>query len=279
MSNQNNGQAVAQSNGNQPPAKNKVQVLQDFFEKESVQQQLKNAMNDNANEFIASVVDLYAGDSYLMQCDPGQVAMQALKAAVLKLPVIKALGYAYIVPYKNVPTLIIGYKGLIQLAIRTNQYRVINADVVYEGEYRSLNKLTGEYDLSGEKKSDNVIGYFAHFEMKSGFSKTLFMTKERVIAHAKKYSKSFNNQNSAWNTDFDSMAMKTVLRGLISHWGYMTTEMQSALSEDDQDIAEKTLDEIRRNGNKTPMSMDLGGVEDAIPGDENQGTKQNGVPF
>lgn len=283
MTTQNNGHAASQQNGASAPAiqKSKGELMMDFFQKDSVQQQLKNALKDNASEFIASVVDLYTGDKTLISCDPAQVAMQALKAAVLKLPIIKALGFAYIVPYKGVPTFVIGYKGLIQLAIRTNQYKIINADVVYEGEFRSANKLTGEYDLNGAKKSDKVIGYFAHFELTSGFSKTLFMTKERVEAHAKKYSKSYSQDYSPWKTEFDAMALKTVVRGLISHWGIMSTEMQSALTDDDRDVAEKTLDEIRQNGNRTPMSMNTSVIDEAeMAGDSNHSNpSQNGPAF
>jgi len=238
----------------------KSEVMLSFFEKETVKTQLKNAMHDHADSFIASVIDLYTGDNTLQNCHPELVGMQALKAAVLKLPIIKSLGFAYIVPYKDktgasIPQFMIGYKGLLQLAIRTNQYRIINADVVYEGEYRSANKLTGEFDLSGTRKNDTIVGYFAYFETKEGFSKTLFMSKERVTAHAQKYSKSFNQNSSPWKTEFDAMAIKTVLRGLISHWGIMTTELQSAITDDDRDVAEKVLNEIQANSNKKEMSF------------------------
>jgi len=254
----------------------KSELMLSFFEKDTVRTQLKNAMQDNADSFIASVIDLYTGDDTLQNCHPELVGMQALKAAVLKLPIIKALGFAYIVPFKKdgkqIPQFMIGYKGLIQLAIRTNQYRIINADVVYDGEYRSANKLTGEFDLTGQKKSDAIIGYFAHFETKEGFSKTLFMTKERVTAHAQKYSKSFNQNYSPWKTEFDAMAIKTVLRGLISHWGIMSTEMQTAITDDDRDVAERTLQEIKTNANKKDMSFDAVDEADQVNEDQNQNT-------
>lgn len=258
---------TTQSTTNLPEKKpqTKAEVMMSFFEKDTVQAQLKNAMNDNADAFIASVIDLYTGDDTLKNCHPELVGMQALKAAVLKLPIIKSLGFAYIVPFnkngQQVPQFIIGYKGLIQLAVRTNQYRIINADVVYEGEFRSANKLTGEFDLTGQKKSDTVIGYFAYFETKEGFSKTLFMSKERVTAHAAKYSKSYNTPSSPWKTEFDAMAIKTVLRGLISHWGIMSTELQTAITDDDKDVAEQALKEIKNNANKKEMSFS--NVEDA----------------
>lgn len=254
MTTQNNNKSV--STVPEKKELTKSELMMSFFEKDTVKVQLSNALQDNANSFIASVIDLYTSDNTLIKCHPELVAMQALKAAVLKLPIIKALGFAYIVPFKDVPQFVIGYKGLLQLAIRTNQYRIINADVVFNGEFRSANKLTGEFDLSGQKKTDEVVGYFAYFETKEGFSKTLFMSKERVTAHAQKYSKSYANASSPWKTEFDAMAIKTVLRGLISHWGIMSTEMQAALNDDDRDIAEKTIEEIKTNGNNKPMKFD-----------------------
>lgn len=248
-----------QNNNQLEKAPTKFDALRLFIAKDTVQDQLKNAVGDNADAFAASIIDLYTGDSYLQNCQPELVVMQSMKAAVLKLPVIKSLGFAYIVPYKSdgklIPQLQIGYKGLIQLAIRTNQYRIIHTEEVYEGEYRSSNKLTGEFDLSGQKVSEKVIGYFAHFEMKSGFSKTLYMTKEKVEAHAKKYSKSYNQASSPWKTEFDAMAKKTVLRGLLAHWGYLSTEMIDTITNEDKDVAEQVLNEIQANGNARPMSF------------------------
>jgi recombination protein RecT len=179
-----------------------------------------------------------------------------MKAAILKLPINKSLGFAWIIAYKGAPQFQIGYKGLIQLALRTGQYRIINADLVYEGEYQSVNKLTGEFDLSGVKRSEKVVGYFAHFELLNGFSKTLFMTKERVEMHAAKYSKSYSYSSSPWKTEFDAMAIKTVLGNLLKKYGVMSIEMANAVSSDSEaDTADRVMEEIRGNANKTAMSF------------------------
>lgn len=220
---------------------------------ESVKEQFQNALGKNSDTFIASIIDLYNTDKSLQECDTNHVVMEALKAAVLNLPINKALGYAYILSFKNkgvpTPTFIIGYKGLIQLAMRTGQYKYINADVVYEGEISGRDKLTGAIDFSGEKKSDKVIGYFAHIELLNGFRKTLYVTVEEVAKHAKKYSPAIKYNNSVtvqslmklagkdpsgigWLGDFDSMAIKTVLRELLSKYGYLSIEMQSAIAQD-----------------------------------------------
>lgn len=269
-----NGQA------NTTMAVSKIDTLKTIVNAESVQAQFKNALQDNKDAFVASLIDLYSGDQYLQNCEPKQVVMQALKAAVLKLPIIKSLGQAYIIPYKSKdgmqPQFQIGYKGLIQLAIRTGAYETLNADVVYEGEYRTANKLTGEFDLSGVAKSETVIGYFAYFKLKTGFSKTLFMTKERMMKHAEKYSKSFGQQYGPWKTETDKMGIKTVLTLLLTHWGFLSTEMQQAFSTD-PDLAEQVQEEIKAKGNAKPMSFS--NAEEAEEVVMNNEPVQTGAPF
>lgn len=243
-------------------AVSKIDSLKKMLDAPSVQEQFKNALKENSGTFVASIIDLYGGDSYLQNCEPKAVIMEALKAAILKLPINKSLGFAYIVPYRRgealLPQFQIGYRGLIQLAMRTGQYRVINADIVYEGEYVTKNKLTGEFDLSGKATSQKIVGYFSHIEMLNGFAKTFYMTKEQVENHAKKYSKSYNTKGSAWQSDFDSMAIKTVLRNLLSHYGFLSIEMVGAIDTDnqDEDINEKINKEINQNANKGSIGFD-----------------------
>jgi len=236
--------------------KKPLDQLKSILNENSVKQQFQNALKENANAFIASIIDLYSSDSYLQQCKPVKVIGEALKAATLKLPINKSLGFAYIVPYRDkgvmTPQFQLGYKGYIQLAMRTGQYKFLNADVVYEGEFKSRNKLTGEIDLTGEKKSDTIIGYFAYMELINGFKKCVFWTVEEVTAHAKRFSKSYNLAGSAWKTSFDAMALKTVLRNLLSKYGIMSTEMITAIVHDNDDeirTAEDIRAEIRNNAN------------------------------
>ncbi len=225
----------------------KIEALKSILKAPSVQEQFQNTLKENSGSFVASIIDLYNGDNYLQQCEPKEVVMEALKAAVLKLPINKSLGFAYIIPYNNSskneagqwvkkmqPQFQMGYKGYIQMAMRTGQYRFINADMVFEGEIREVNKLTGEIDFSGTRKSENVIGYFAYIELLNGFSKTLYMTKDRILSHAKKYSKSFEGKNSPWTLHFDEMALKTVLKNLLSHYGFLSVEMMTAFDSDEQ---------------------------------------------
>jgi recombination protein RecT len=250
---------MTKQNGNGQVAKRQpspVDRLKMQLSTDSVQEQFRNTLKENAGAFTASVIDLYGSDKYLQQCNPNQVIMECLKAATLKLPINKQLGFAYIVPYKNkgvmIPQFQLGYKGYVQLAMRTGQYKHLNAGVIYEGVDITRNILTGEIEFSGEPTSDKPQGYFAHLEMLNGFTKTVYMTKEEVLAHAKRYSKSFGHQNSAWKTNFDEMAQKTVIRKLLSKYGYLSTDMVSALSSDAEDIDE----EIRQEANQEIIDVE-----------------------
>lgn len=229
---------------------------------ESVQEQFKNALGEHKDAFVASLIDLYAGDQSLQTCQAKAVVSEALRAATLRLPLNKSLGFAYVVVYNNnvngtkvpTPTFLIGYKGLIQLAMRTGQYKTINADYVYEGELRKKNKLSGEIDFDGEAVSGKIVGYFCYFELLNGFTKTLYMTVEEMAAYAKRYSKSIPkdatveqlaakandgimNNKVGWMGNFNDMALKTVVRRLLSKYGYLSVEMQGAFANENDRAA------------------------------------------
>lgn len=238
-----------------------VQRLKNALNAQSVQEQFRNALADSAPLFVASLIDIYGSDKDLQDCEPGAVIMEALKAATLRLPINKNLGFAHLIAFrikgKATPQMIIGYKGLIQLAMRTGEYRYLNADVVYEGELKSYDKLTGHMDLNGERKSDKIVGYFAYLELLNGFSKAVYWTKEQVIEHAKRFSKSYASQYSPWQTDFDSMALKTVLRNLITKWGIMSIEMVQAVDRDIEADAQRDVNEF---ANSEVMDIDEGDI-------------------
>lgn len=231
-----------------------VNQIKTILTTKAVNDLFKNALNENADSFIASIIDLYGCDDYLQKCDPKSVAMEALKAATLKLPINKQLGFAYIVPYKSnggsIPQFQLGYKGYIQLAMRTSQYKFLNTGFVYEGMTVNQDLLTGQITFAGEAKSDEIIGYFAYMELLNGFSKSVYMTKSEVTKHAKRYSKSYGRDTSAWKTNFDEMAQKTTLRKLLSHYGIMSTEMIAAFtSEKDEDADSRVAAEIASESN------------------------------
>ena len=235
----------------------KVDQFKSVLNDSQIRAQIKNSLKENAGAFMSSMLDLYSGDSYLQKCDPMAVARECLKAASLNLPIVKSLGFAYVVPYKNEPTFIVGYKGLIQLAQRTGQYKTINSGVVYDGELVGHNKLSGELNLSGERISDDVVGYFGYIKLISGFEKTLYMTKQEVDAWRDKYSKA-KSDYSPWAKEYDKMAAKTCLRRLISTYGAMSVQMQQALQSDGEQkpVVERVAQEVKEKANKQTIDID-----------------------
>lgn len=210
------------------------QMMNAVLNTDATKKLLEQTCKENAGSFSASVLDLYSSDKSLQSFKPGDVFRECLKAASLKLPISKQLGFAYIVPYKGVPSFQIGYKGLIQLAQRTGAYKYINVGVVYDGEFKGEDKLSGAVDISGEKVSEEVIGYFAYIETITGFSKALYWSKDKVISHASRFSKSFQQGAAIWRDHFDEMAQKTILRNLLSKWGVMSVEMIRAEADDER---------------------------------------------
>ena len=224
---------------NNAVARRPIDKLKSIVNQPTVQEQFKNALGKNSDLFVASLIDVFSSD--LQNYDPGGVIQEALKAAVLKLPISKSLGFAYLVPYKGKVQFQIGYKGLIQLAMRSGQVRVLNADVVYEGELKGVDKMRGIPDFSGERTSDKVVGYLSYMQLINGFEKAVYWTKEKVVEHAKAKSPSFKNRRSAWTTDFDAMAIKTTLRALFSKYAPMSIDFVSALQHDEEEMPAKPI--------------------------------------
>lgn len=244
----------------------KMEVLKGLLNAPTVAEQFKNALKENSGAFVASIIEIYGSTPMLQECKQNDVVMECLKAATLKLPINKSLGFAYIIPYNvntkinNVWTKVVtpqfqlGYKGYIQLAQRTGQYDTLNADVVYEGQLTSVNKLTGEIAFDGVQTSDKVVGYFCYFRLLNGFSKTLYMTVEQVKNHAKKRSKTYDPEKGIWATDFDAMAIKTVTRLLLSKYGFLSIEMQGAVVNDTDEFDENQA-QISQNNASKPMDI------------------------
>jgi len=208
-----------------------------------------NIITGNTRKIMLENAIDFTGEPSLQKCQPKMVAIECLKAAILNLPLSKALGFAYVVAYKGKPTFTIGYKGLIQLAMRTGAYKCINSGPVYEGELKKRDKLSGTIDLSGDRTGDEVVGYFCYLEMLNGFNKVLYMSKTEVESHGAKLSPSFKYDSSPWKTHFDAMATKTVIRNLLSKYGMMTIEMQKAIVME-SDVFEA---EYRENANSTML--------------------------
>ena len=216
---------------------------------DAVKKRFGEVLKEGAASFISALIAIYNGNQYLQKCSAKSILGAAGLAATLKLSITPSLGHAYLLPYKGQCTFIIGWKGLIQLAHRTGRYKCLHAGKIYEGEIRGLEPLTGE-PIVGEKISDEVAGYVAHFELDNGFSKSLYMTVEEIKNHAKTYSQSYGSASSPWAKHFDAMASKTVLKLLISRWGVLSADMATAIQAD-QSVVDKTSFTYPDNGGGT----------------------------
>ena len=213
--------------------------------KELLKDDYEKYLKEKAPQYMSSIVNLVNSDTNLQKCEGMSVIASCMVAATMDLPVDKNLGYAWVVPYGNRAQFQMGYKGYIQLALRTGQYKSINVVEIREGELVSWNPLTEEIEVDFSKReSDAVIGYAGYFKLINGFEKTVFWTKEEVNNHANKFSKTVNSKNSVWKSNFDAMAKKTVLRNLLSKWGILSIEMQKAYTADENLINKGLMDDI-----------------------------------
>lgn len=221
-----------QKKQNSAPAQQQGTTMKGLLSSPAVMNRFEEVLGKRASQFTASILSLYNGEKMLQKAEPMSVISSAMVAATLDLPVDKNLGYAWIVPYGGRAQFQLGYKGYIQLALRTGQYKFINCIPVHEGELQKWNPLTEEIEIDFEKReSDAVIGYAAYFELLNGFRKTVYWTKAQVEKHKKKFSKS----DFGWKNDWDAMALKTVLKAILSKWGILSVEMQKAVIEDNEE--------------------------------------------
>lgn len=232
---------------NLPQEQKKAVSIGNFLNFPNTQKFLEDNLKENRKEFVSNLLSLCAGDKNLAECDPNQLMLCAMNATALNLPLNKNLGYAYIIAYGGVPSFQIGYKGLIQLALRSGQYKYLNACEVREGEI-ARNKFTGEIKFLGENEDAPIIGYMACLELNNGFQSSLYMTEAQIEAHALRFSKMYQSDKkyskriSKWS-DPDArpkMAIKTVLKGLLGTYGVLSTEMVKAFAQDEESEFEAT---------------------------------------
>lgn len=207
-----------------------------------------NTLQDpkRAARFTAAITSAVSNQPELQACDASTILSGALLGESLNLSPSPQLGQYYLVPFKDrknnrtTATFVLGYKGYVQLALRSGYYRRLNVFEIKEGELISFNHLTEELELSiiendTERVARKTIGYAASFEYMNGFQKTIYWSREKMEAHALQYSAGYKAKKgyTFWEKDFDSMAKKTMLRQLISKWGVMSTELETALRNDD----------------------------------------------
>jgi recombination protein RecT len=222
------------------PSENRM-TAKSLFNQDEVKAKFQELLGKRSTSFITSVLQIVASNDLLAKADPVSIYHSAAVAATLDLPLNNSLGFAYIVPYnqkqkdgsyKTVAQFQIGYKGFIQLAQRSGQFRTISAAPIFEGQLVEQNPLTGFVFDFKQKKSELIVGYAAYFSLINGFEKTLFMTDEQLKAHGVRYSQTFKKGYGLWKDDFNAMAIKTVLKLLLAKFAPLSVEMQKAVIAD-----------------------------------------------
>lgn len=228
-----------------------------YLKQDNIMQQLSETLGRNSAPLVTSALTAIANNYQLKDATPVSVLTALMKAAALNLTVDPNLGFAYLVPYKrnfkengqwvNVTEaqLQIGYKGLVQLALRSGQIKSVNTGTIYESEFKGYNKITGEFTIDEtiipDEDKDEVAGYFAYVQLVNGGEVKQFSRKKQIEHFAKKYSKAYsydldnNKKSSPWSTEFNAMAEKTVLKQVLK-FVPMSLEMQEAVSVDENDM-------------------------------------------
>ena len=211
-------------------------TVKQFVNMDATQKRFKDVLGKRAAQFTSSLVSLVNSNQDLQKVDAASVVNSAFVAASLDLPVNSSLGYMYIVPYGSIAQPQIGYKGYLQLAQRSGQYKIITVSEIYQDELISWDPLTEsfEYELHRDKPRDKETpaGYYGHFELLNGFQKTVYWTHQQIDDHRKQFSqaggKGKDNPKGVWAKYYDSMALKTVIKDLLTKWGPMTVDTQAA---------------------------------------------------
>ena len=211
-------------------------TVKQFVNMDATQKRFKDVLGKRAAQFTSSLVSLVNSNQDLQKVDAASVVNSAFVAASLDLPVNSSLGYMYIVPYGSIAQPQIGYKGYLQLAQRSGQYKIITVSEIYQDELISWDPLTEsfEYELHRDKPRDKETpaGYYGHFELLNGFQKTVYWTHQQIDDHRKQFSqaggKGKDNPKGVWANHYNSMALKTVIKDLLTKWGPMTVDTQAA---------------------------------------------------
>ena len=243
-------------------APNNKPAFSTFMTSKAVQNRIGSMIGgDGGPRFISSVVSAVSVNPMLAQCDYGTILSAALLGESLKLSPSPQLGQYYMVPFKDkkrgttVAQFQLGYKGYIQMAIRSGQYKKLNVLAIKKGELIRYDPMFEEIEVAliedeRQREQTETIGYYAMFELVNGFRKAMYWSREKMIAHADRYSMAFSasayqkiqegkipqndmwKYSSFWYKDFDAMAYKTMLRQLISKWGVMSIDLQTAIDKD-----------------------------------------------
>lgn len=222
----------------QAPVKHKT--LRELFNDPIIKTKVEQLIGKNSATFATSVIQITNSNAMLRTAEPTSIFNAACMAATLNLPLQNGLGFAYIVPFKNnkerkvEAQFQIGYKGFIQLAQRSGQFKRLVALPVYKKQLIKKDFINGfEFDWEQEpEKDENPIGYYAYFKLVNDFSAELYMSHDDIIKHAQRYSQTFKKGFGVWHDNFEAMALKTVIKLLLSKQAPLSVEMQQAVLAD-----------------------------------------------
>lgn len=256
MAGKTNNYPATRQQTQQPPAPqqkkaNNLADIKSILKMDTMKTRFQEILGQKAPQFMASIINAVSTTPALQECDAGSVIQSALIAATYDLPIDSNLGFSAIVPYKKkgVPLaqFQMMYKGYIQLAIRSGEYADMNVAEVYADELTGYNPITGEVmftddfsktTMRAQGDPSNIVGYYAWFRLTKGFAHALYMTRQDVDNHARKYSQAYQWDlskgwtSSRWSQDFDAMAKKTAIKLLLSKWGILSIDMQRAIADD-----------------------------------------------
>ena len=258
------------------PAATGLKAFNALIANPKTQNYLNEVLSEKKSQFVNNLVALVTNSDTLQFCDPQSIMFAGIKATALNLPLDPNLGFAFIIPYNDKKTgtkkaqFQMGYRGLLQLAIRSGQMQAINVTEVREGEVADENLLTGEIKLKkvANRSDKKIIGYVAYMRLTNGFEKTIYSTREEIEAFALRFSKQTytdkngnKNLSSIWNSDFDAMAKKTVLKMLLK-FAPLSTELATALSAEETATAQTVDYSVSEPQTAEPETVDFETVDE-----------------
>lgn len=251
---------------NTNPAVKKAINIKSFLQTPAIQKKMYELVDKNAASFGTSIMQIVNNNHMLLEAEPMSIFNAACMAATLNLPINNNLGFAYIVPYKNSRTgkveaqFQLGYKGLIQLAQRSGQFERLVSLAVYSAQLVEKDLINGfKFDWSIEPdEKEQPIGFYAYFKLINGFTAELYMSRDQIDKHAKRYSQSFRKNSGVWADNYEQMALKTVTKLLLSRQAPLSIEMQKAVMSDQsviRDLDEEEFNFIDNEPDTPDLSM------------------------
>jgi len=221
-------------------------TFNDLVHTDTVQRRFSEVTKERTPQFLASLLNVVNSNNALQEIgrsNPESIFKSAAVAAALDLPIDKNLGFAWIVPYGSLAQFQMGWKGYVQLAMRTGQYLRINCVPVYKNQFKKYNALTETLDAKFDVEGEGApIGWACYFKLINGFEKIQYFTRDYLVAHGKRFSKSFGKSDSAWQTNQEAMCMKTAVKATLSKWGILSVELRKAIVADQAAIKDESLE-------------------------------------